>query len=190
MSDRDDPRSLAALLADLGDSISCEDELAALMQRVVDVVREVVDGVEMARITVDLDGRTHCATRGDENGHPDHPRCVIPLDAAGRHLGELTLYGPTVDRTDGDVPALVATVVGRTIGDYTRFRSAADAADAMRAALETRAPIEQAKGIIMADHGVNADQAFAVLRARSQNSNRRVREIAADLIVSRTRDIP
>ena len=118
---------------------------------------------------------------------------AAPLSAAGQPLGALNLYGTApaaFDTVDADVVTLLTTTVSRAIADFARFRSALEVADALRAALENRAPIEQAKGIIMADHGVDADQAFALLRARSQNSNRRVRDLAADLIASRTREAP
>ena len=72
--------------------------------------------------------------------------------------------------------------MSRAISDFARFKSAVDVADALRAALDNRAPIEQAKGIIMGRHGVDAEQAFGVLRAQSQNTNRRVRDIAAEII--------
>ncbi|MEH3155206.1 MAG: GAF and ANTAR domain-containing protein [Gordonia paraffinivorans] len=122
-----------------------------------------------------------------------HSFLAAPLSAGGESLGALNLYGGAADAfddLDADTLDLLTTTVSRAIGDFGRFRSALDVADALRAALHNRAPIEQAKGIIMADHGVDADRAFAVLRSRSQNTNRRVRDIAADLIASRTRDAP
>ena len=45
-----------------------------------------------------------------------------------------------------------------------------------------RAVIEQAKGILMARHGVDADSAFAILRNRSQRRGVRLSEVAASIV--------
>jgi PAS domain S-box-containing protein len=44
---------------------------------------------------------------------------------------------------------------------------------------KSRAPIEQAKGVLMASHGLTADQAFGALVRRSQATNTKVRDIAS-----------
>ncbi|MGH3634560.1 MAG: ANTAR domain-containing protein, partial [Mycobacterium sp.] len=48
--------------------------------------------------------------------------------------------------------------------------------------VEARAVIEQAKGVLMAIYRVNADQAFGVLRWRSQETNTKLRALAAQLV--------
>ena len=49
-------------------------------------------------------------------------------------------------------------------------------------AMESRAEIEQAKGILMATHQVNADRAFDLLVERSQTENRKLRDVASDVV--------
>jgi response regulator NasT len=56
----------------------------------------------------------------------------------------------------------------------------------MHEALESRAGIEQAKGIIMADRRCSAEEAFAVLRELSQHSNRKLRNVAEALVATAT----
>jgi hypothetical protein len=51
---------------------------------------------------------------------------------------------------------------------------------------EARAVIEQAKGLLMAIYRVSADQAFGVLRWRSQESNTKLRTLAKQLIAEFT----
>ena len=51
-------------------------------------------------------------------------------------------------------------------------------------AMESRAAIEQAKGVLMATMRIGPDAAFAVLVAASQRENRKVREIAERLVAS------
>ena len=52
----------------------------------------------------------------------------------------------------------------------------------MRKAMLSRAVIEQAKGILMERHKVTDDQAFTILARASQQSNVKLRDVAADLV--------
>jgi ANTAR domain len=57
------------------------------------------------------------------------------------------------------------------------------ATEAIQSSAQHRAVIEQAKGALMLTFGLSADAAFALLVWHSQRSNRKVRAIAADLMV-------
>ena len=52
----------------------------------------------------------------------------------------------------------------------------------LEARLETMPVIEQAKGIVMAQTGCTAEQAFDMLRRASQRSNIKVRDLADDIV--------
>jgi AmiR/NasT family two-component response regulator len=54
--------------------------------------------------------------------------------------------------------------------------------DDVQRALSQRAPIEQAKGMLMAIHRISADAAFGLLVDRSQGTNRKLRDIAQELV--------
>ena len=54
----------------------------------------------------------------------------------------------------------------------------------LHGAFQRRAIIEQAKGILMARHAVGADSAFALLRNHSQNSGRKLADIATLIVDS------
>jgi GAF domain-containing protein len=60
--------------------------------------------------------------------------------------------------------------------------STTNLAQHMQAAMESRAVIEQAKGIIMGERRCSADEAFAILTKISQDSNRKLRDVAAALV--------
>lgn len=45
-----------------------------------------------------------------------------------------------------------------------------------------RAVIEQAKGAVMLVYGLDAEQAFAILRVRSQETNTKLRVLAANVV--------
>jgi two-component system, response regulator / RNA-binding antiterminator len=54
----------------------------------------------------------------------------------------------------------------------------------LRGAFGRRATIEQAKGILMATHGVDADRAFDLLREHSQNNGHKLHDIAQAIVDS------
>jgi AmiR/NasT family two-component response regulator len=60
-------------------------------------------------------------------------------------------------------------------------RLAEEAAN-LRLAMESRAVIEQAKGVIMSQRRVTAEQAFEILREASMRYNRKLRDIAVGLV--------
>lgn len=55
-------------------------------------------------------------------------------------------------------------------------------AEQLRRALETSRTIGAAMGILMATHKVGLDDAFQLLRSASQNHNRKLRDIALDVL--------
>ena len=59
--------------------------------------------------------------------------------------------------------------------------------DGLQEAMRFRAAIEQAKGIVMARHGLDPEEAFRLLAEQSQRSNRRVRDLAVELVESTAR---
>lgn len=52
----------------------------------------------------------------------------------------------------------------------------------LRRAMATRAEIDQAKGAVRAVTGVSSDEAFALLSQRSQNTNRKLGDVARDVL--------
>ena len=52
----------------------------------------------------------------------------------------------------------------------------------LRAALETRPVIDQAKGMLIAEHGCSPDEAFDMISAASQRNNRKVRDLARAMV--------
>jgi len=60
--------------------------------------------------------------------------------------------------------------------------AAADKQDQMRQAIHTRDLIGQAKGILMERFKIDADQAFHILTKASQHTNRKLRDVAEQLV--------
>jgi GAF domain-containing protein len=112
----------------------------------------------------------------------------VPLPILDDVDAALNLYSGTTDAFDG-----AAVEAARRFADHAAvilanahlFDRTASVAQQMQTAMEHRAVIEQAKGIIMGERRCSAEEAFAVLTKISQYSNRKLRHVAAAL-VSRT----
>ncbi|MBB3753925.1 transcriptional regulator with GAF, ATPase, and Fis domain [Mycolicibacterium sp. BK634] len=114
-----------------------------------------------------------------------HSFLAAPLYTDDLTLGSFNLYGRAFhafDSLDAEILDLLTTAVSRAIGDFARFKSAEDTAESIQRVLQTRAPIEQAKGVLMAMRGIDADEAFDVLRVQSQATNVPVRVLAVDFL--------
>jgi ANTAR domain len=60
----------------------------------------------------------------------------------------------------------------------------------LRGALDARAVIEQAKGMLMVRHQCSAERAFELLVGMSQSEQRKVRDIAADIVAGALEPTP
>lgn len=78
----------------------------------------------------------------------------------------------------------ITSIDGYYVDLTAEFRAAGEevANEAVAAASESRAVIEQAKGSLMLAYGLDADQAFAMLNWWSSHRNVKVRELAARLV--------
>jgi AmiR/NasT family two-component response regulator len=68
------------------------------------------------------------------------------------------------------------------LANATAYWSARAKAEQLEAALASRAVIEQAKGIIISTMRCTADEAFGILTKQSQQQNRKLREIATEIV--------
>jgi AmiR/NasT family two-component response regulator len=70
------------------------------------------------------------------------------------------------------------------------IRSCADQNDQLRSSIVSRAIIDQALGVIMARERCPQDKAFALLRSVSQNSNVKLRDLAATIVTRASGEPP
>jgi len=109
----------------------------------------------------------------------------IPLSSDGRTVGALNLYSRGPDAFDTDAVGM-ATLLGAhaslALQAAAAYYSSRALAGQLQEALGSRAQIEQAKGILMARHRVDADAAFDLLRSASQQRNVKLRVLAQDLV--------
>jgi GAF domain-containing protein len=115
---------------------------------------------------------------------------AIPLVDGGAVLGALTLYAATPGGFGPGAVAgaeLLAAPVEARVANVRAYRASLHVAEELRHGLVSRAVIDQAKGILMVQHGLTADQAFAVLTRFSQQENRKLRDVATELVDSSVR---
>ncbi|GGQ71579.1 GAF and ANTAR domain-containing protein [Couchioplanes azureus] len=99
--------------------------------------------------------------------------------------GALNIYGRRPAAFDDEAVTLARSFAGYAavaLANAYAYHSTADLARHLQAAMDSRAVIEQAKGIIMAEQRCTPDEAFSFLTAVSQRTNRKVRDVAAALV--------
>ena len=109
----------------------------------------------------------------------------VGLPVPQRTVGALNMYASTSDPPAEQTISLAqafASYAGVAVANAALYNHTAELADQMRAALQSRSVIEQAKGILMERLCCDADDAFSHLCTLSQRSNRKLRDIAQRLV--------
>jgi len=110
----------------------------------------------------------------------------LPLTVSGETLGAMNIF--SFDRPnslDGEQRQRCEVFAGQASGALRlATRQAADAQlrEQLEAAIGSRTVIDQAMGILMGQQRCTAEEAFTLLRKHSQNSQRKIRDIAVDMI--------
>lgn len=109
----------------------------------------------------------------------------IGLPVQEKLTGALNIYSVDTKAFDDDAITLAQTFAGYAavaLANAHLYDATATLAQHMQAAMESRAVIEQAKGILMGQRRCTADEAFAMLSKLSQDSNRKLRDVAEALV--------
>jgi GAF domain-containing protein len=112
---------------------------------------------------------------------------AVPLLAEDEPAGTLNLYARRPGAFGPAETARAEQFAGHASGALTlalRMESCSDLNDQLRSSLVSRAVIDQALGVIMATERCPQDKAFAVLKTVSQNTNVKVRDLAATIVTS------
>jgi GAF domain-containing protein len=105
----------------------------------------------------------------------------FPLPPQELITGGLNVYARTsqpLDQRIREVATRFAAYAVVPVSNMYLYESAVERAGHLRAALDSRAVIDQAKGILMERFKLSADQAFSALAQVSMESNTKVRDIA------------
>jgi GAF domain-containing protein len=105
--------------------------------------------------------------------------------------GALNVYSRQPDAFDAAAHELLATFAGYgavALANAHLYTATAALADQMAQAMDTRAVIEQAKGVLISQQHINADEAFTIMVRASQRGNRKLHDIAHAIVDGATRD--
>lgn len=115
----------------------------------------------------------------------DRAAMAFGLEVTGDEAGTLTLYAEPGEPLDATAAAtgdfLAAHAVAALRRSFERLTHEAQG-QAWRNALASRDAIGQAKGILMAQRSISAEEAFDVLREASQRLNRKIRDISVEVV--------
>lgn len=107
------------------------------------------------------------------------------IDTKG-NVKHVTVVGSRLLDDNGDVVGTAGFYLDLTEEIEDEVRNGVD--DAVATLAETRAIIEQAKGVLMAVYAIPAQRAFEMLAWRSQETNTKVRALAEQLVSEVTND--
>lgn len=109
----------------------------------------------------------------------------LPLAVAGTVIGGLNIYSTRVEAFDhglSDTLDVFAAQAAAALAMVLRQARQDQVTSQLEQAIASRTVIDQALGILMAQQRCTADEAFGLLRAHSQNTNRKMRDVAAELV--------
>lgn len=112
---------------------------------------------------------------------------VVPLITDGEPVGALALYARRPFAFGPDETRRADRFARNASGALTlalRMASCEDLNDQLRSSIASRAVIDQALGVIMATEHCPQEKAFALLRTVSQNTNVKLRDLAATIVTS------
>jgi len=114
--------------------------------------------------------------------HGIHSTLSLPLVVDKESLGALNLYARAVagfSDQDAELAGELASVAAVVMANSQAYWAAYQLTEQLNDAMRSRSVIEQAKGILMArSPGIDADQAFNLLKGDSQRKNVKLRVVA------------
>ena len=109
----------------------------------------------------------------------------IPLGNEEAVMGALNMYSKSqagYDAAARDAGCSFADQLGVAAARVTVYAESYELARQLQQAMESRAVIEQAKGMLMAAQRCSPDAAFRILVRASQRQNRKLRAIASEIV--------
>lgn len=108
-----------------------------------------------------------------------------PLIAGEKGIGAINFYSFSDNGFTPDDEATAQTFglhAAVVLANAQAYWQAYELSQQLQQAMVSRAGIEQAKGVLIEQSGVSSDEAFELLKRASQRENRKLREIAAEIV--------
>lgn len=115
----------------------------------------------------------------------------FPLLVRDASIGSLNLFYRDAGEVDEETVVAgqrLATTIAPMLANFLTHERTVTLTKQLEEALEGRSVIERAKGLLMGQLGVGADQAFELLSTQSQHENRKLRAVAAGLLEQHGRE--
>lgn len=109
----------------------------------------------------------------------------VPLNALGSTIGVLNVYRSEASEWNAaqvDACEILGALGAAYVLNASQLHSQRELTGNLHLALSSRGTIERAKGIVMANDGVDEATAFKTLRKSSMDLNRKLRDVAQDVI--------
>lgn len=117
----------------------------------------------------------------------------LPLTVKGVSIGALNIYGEALkafDEVSERLGLRFARQASATLANVEIHDRTVLLVTQLNEALGSRSVIDQARGILIARTGCSADAAIETLKKRSQRENRKLRDIAIELVADATTQSP
>jgi GAF domain-containing protein len=109
----------------------------------------------------------------------------IPVPVQREVMAALNIYSTQANAFDEDGVELATTFsayAGVALANMHLYQAQGQMAEQLQNAMQSRAVIEQAKGILMGERRCDAEHAFNILIKLSQDTNRKLRDVAQALV--------
>lgn len=119
-----------------------------------------------------------------------NPRPVVMFSGSGdtQFIRDAIRAGVTAYQAEDINPERVRAAIDIALAQFSAFNDLRAQLDDTRRQLEERKLVEKAKGLLMAAHAINEEQAFTTLRKLAMDRNRTLGETARDIIAILEKD--
>ena len=115
----------------------------------------------------------------------------VPLTVGGEATGAINFYAPAPGGFTAEhqrIASEFASHAAVVLANAQAYWASYEFGQSLQEAMKSRAVIEQAKGVLMSQSHVSEDDAFDLLRRASQRENRKLREIAQQIVEQTRRE--
>jgi response regulator NasT len=110
------------------------------------------------------------------------PVVLFTVDRAGSTIAAALRAGVSAYIVDGVDPDRLKPILDVAVARFEQERALRDELRDARDRLAARKVIERAKGVVMREKGIGEDEAFALMRKLAMDRNRRLDEIAQQIL--------
>ncbi len=109
----------------------------------------------------------------------------VPMRLGGEKIGTLNIYSNTRRQwaqDDLDAARVLADIASSYVINASKLARQRRLSEQLQEALTSRIVIEQAKGILAAEHGISTDKAFELLRLHARSHRASLRSVAEAVV--------